>query len=291
MNVFTWCPVAQILLLGLLMGMADSSHAEDSATSARVRLCSYNIRLFNPGDGPDHWPNRADAVIQFLRQHDVVGLQEVTPQQMVQLTRRLSPEFTGYGVGRDDGKQRGEAAAIFYRSARFTADPGSTRWLSPTPDVFGSKGWDAALPRTFTMLHLTDKQTGKHLAVINTHFDHRGKIARSKSAELLVQQVEKQPTTLPVVLMGDFNCVPSSQPYQVLANSRLDDARLVAKVRQNGPPSTWNGFRAIQTGRIIDHLFVTPNVNTKVFQIRDPKTQSGRFASDHLPVCAEILIP
>ncbi len=64
----------------------------------------------------------------------------------------LSNSLKGYGcigVGRDDGRMKGEYACIFYDSSRYEKVRDSTFWLSPTPDVI-SRGWDAAIKRGCT---------------------------------------------------------------------------------------------------------------------------------------------
>ena len=62
---------------------------------------------------------------------DIAGLQEVTHRQLNDLKKRL-PKMQVYGVGRDDGKTRGEYAPIFFRSDRFELLEKSTFWLSKT---------------------------------------------------------------------------------------------------------------------------------------------------------------
>lgn len=258
--------------------------ADANAGSPELQVVSYNIRLFNPRDGADHWPNRADAVTKFIARWDVIGLQEVTPEQFVELRKRLGDEFGSYGLGRDDGKSRGESAAVFFRKSRVEVLSEDTFWLCENSQQPGKLGWDAACPRTVTWMRLKDKKSGNSFYFANTHFDHRGSQARENSAKMIVEKIGELDESEPVIVVGDFNCPPKSKPYETLVANTLSDARVSGEKTVEGPKSTWNGFREIIPGRIIDHIFVSPSVNVTEFQIHNPKTDSERFASDHLPV-------
>jgi endonuclease/exonuclease/phosphatase family metal-dependent hydrolase len=253
-----------------------------------LSVVTYNIRYANPGDGLDVWPNRIDAVSNFIAQHDVIGLQEVTFAQLDDLKERLK-EFDYYGVGRDDGQQGGEHAPIFYRRDRIEAIEQGTIWLSEHPEQVGVKGWDAALPRTCTWMVLQDKTSKRKFWIANTHFDHKGARARAESGKLIHQLATEKSQGLPTVVMGDFNCLPGSDPYQALtADKSLADARLISQAKATGPSSTWNGFQEIEANQIIDHLFVGGPLEVLRFETLNPKTAADRFASDHLPVRAMI---
>lgn len=270
------------LVLSVCCLLTHSAAAEDSAS---IRIGTYNIRFANPKDGDDVWPNRKEAVAKYLQNFDIAGLQEVTEAQFDFLRQSLT-DHDSYGVGRDDGKSGGEHAPIFYRSDRFESLEQGTFWLSETPDVVGSKGWDAALPRTCTWMRLRDRISGKTLLVANTHFDHVGRLAREESGKLLATRLSSMAGETPLVLLGDFNCQPDSAPYQAIT-TKLQDAMDVSKSSPTGGDSTWNGFREIAKGRRIDYVFVD-HVTVAGVTIEDPRTTSGRFASDHLPVVAEI---
>lgn len=253
-----------------------------------IDVVTYNIRYANRGDGEDFWDNRAETVSRFLAEFDVAGLQEVTAGQLDLLSSELS-DHGWYGLGRDDGKRGGEHAPIFYRKDRFDVVDTGTFWLSSAPETVGNVGWDAALPRTCTWMLLKDRKNGQTWWFANTHFDHRGVQAREESAKLVRRVALEQERHVPVVIMGDFNCTPQSDPYRALTlESKLADAREVSVADVTGPDSTWNGFSAIVPGRVIDHLFVSGPVVVQKLNILDPKTESGRFGSDHLPVHARV---
>ncbi|MEX0866768.1 MAG: endonuclease/exonuclease/phosphatase family protein [Pirellulales bacterium] len=251
-----------------------------------LTVMTFNVRYATAADGLDAWPFRKEAVGKTVRDSgaDVIGFQEVLKTQLADLQEEL-PDFDYVGVGRDDGKQAGEYAPIFYRRDRFDVKLQQTVWLSETPEK-PSRGWDAAHERIATLVQLHDKLADDTLQIANTHFDHRGEQARLQSAKLLR---EKLTTDLPVVLMGDFNFRPGSPPYQWLTDDcgGFADTRTLAE-EPLGPDSTWNGFAKIMPGARIDFVFYRGPWRTARFQIVDAR-RGGRFVSDHLPVVVEFV--
>ena len=201
-------------------------------------------------------------------------------------------DYAWVGVGRDDGKTKGEYSPIFYNKKRFKLIIHNTFWLSKSPDKIGSKDWDAALPRIATWAHFRDNNTKKEFILLNTHFDHRGSEARHESAKLISQRLKPLAKDLPLVVMGDFNMTVKSKPYKVLSTvklsktNQLQDSRSISKTKPTGPTSTFNGFRAAVGNRIIDHIFVSSQFSVKNNTIIDKKIE-GRFPSDHFPVWIE----
>ncbi len=250
---------------------------------------TYNIRFDNPGDGDDAWPKRRDHLAAQLRFYapDVFGIQEGLHRQLVYLDEQL-PGYTRVGVGRDDGKEGGEYSALYFLKKRYGLLASGTFWLSETPDTV-SKGWDAALPRVCTFAHLHDSIAGKKLWVFNTHFDHIGKEARRRSAELIVQKIrEKNTAGEAVVLMGDFNAEPQEDPVAVLTGA-LRDARAASLEPPFGPEGTFNAFRFQEpVRRRIDYIFL----NEQMLEVKQyavlSDSRNCHYPSDHLPVLARL---
>ena len=146
-----------------------------------MRVMTFNLRYSNTGDGPNSWPYRKAWVAQLIRFHDadVIGVQEALSGMLADLDTLL-PEYSRVGVGRTDGKMDGEYSAILYKRDRIEALESKTFWLSPTPEVPGSKGWDAALERIATWGRFRDRATGCEYVHLNTHFDHKGEEARQQ---------------------------------------------------------------------------------------------------------------
>lgn len=285
---------AALALLWLGVAAADGAAAPGGADGEALRVMSFNIRYDNPGDGEDAWPKRRAKAASMIRFHgaDVVGLQEALRGQIADLEAAL-PDFGWFGNGRS-AERDGEHCAVLYRKDRLEVLAESTFWLSETPEVAGSRSWDAALPRIVTWGRLRDRRTGAVFHLFNTHFDHRGETARRESARLLLRKVaEIAGRDTPVVVTGDFNSTPDSEPYRILttgegARGALVDAMDAASCPHHGPTSSWNGFKAIEPGRRIDFVLVRPPVGVLQHGILSD-TFGGRFPSDHLPVLAEVL--
>lgn len=250
---------------------------------------SFNIRYDEPRDGVNAWSNRKQKVADVIRFHkaDLVGVQEALLTQLRDLEKML-PDMAWCGVGRADGKESGEYSAILYRKARFQIQQCNTFWLSPTPEVAGSKGWDAALPRIVTWAKFLDRDTKKTIIHFNTHFDHIGQSARVESAKLILKRIGETSGKLPFVLTGDFNVVESNEAYKTIAGG-MSDARYVSMHPHFGGDSTWTGFKTIEQGRKIDYIFVRKGMKVLEHGILSDQW-NGLWASDHLPVIAEVEI-
>lgn len=253
-----------------------------------INVMSYNIRYNNPGDGVNAWPNRKDWVKELVAFYDtdILCVQEALKEQVDYLLN-ASP-FDLEGVGRDDGKTRGEYTAIFYNKERFKKTQSGTFWLSETPEK-PSKGWDAQIIRICTWIKLRDRQTKKDFFVFNTHYDHMGILAREKSSELVLKKIKQLAGKYPVILTGDLNTRPGTLPITEL-KSFLKDSKEVSKAKAYGPEGTFNAFKfdAPLQDRI-DYIFVNEQVDVlKYAVLSDSKDQ--RYPSDHLPVLVKVSI-
>ena len=123
-----------------------------------LKVISYNIRLGTANDGTNSWNLRypASALMINDQKPDIFGLQEAFDFQKDYLDEACKG-YSCVGVGRDDGKAKGEQMAIFYNTKRIKLRKWGTFWLSETPDT-PSKGWDAACFRTATWALLKDKK-------------------------------------------------------------------------------------------------------------------------------------
>jgi len=284
-----------IVVLLFVLAAPVPSQATDS-TTVSVKVMTYNIRYDNPDDsGRVAWENRRDMVASTIRFRgpDVVGTQEGKIHQLYDLEERL-PAYEWIGVGRESGGN--EFSALFYRTDRLELLDHHTFWLSDTPTVPGSRGWDAALPRIVTWARFRDRTTGDSLFVLNTHFDHEGEAARRKSARFIAEAVEGWAKGAPIVVMGDLNARVGSPPYEVLtgrdsvASSPLRDAKTVSEQPHHGPLSTFSRFQpAVIPEHRIDYILVGPEVEVRRHGHLNEKWD-GAYPSDHLPVLAELVL-
>ncbi len=259
--------------------------------SQNITLMTYNVRYGLADDGENSWEFRKEFLTSQINFYnpDFIGTQESLPFQIMYIDSQL-PNHSFIGKSRDaDGK--GEYSAIFYNQDKFILIKEHTFWLSTTPNK-ASKDWDAAYPRICTYGLFKDKETQKEFWVINTHFDHVGKIAREKSAQLILEKIKEINTNnYPLIFMGDLNADPESSPITTL-KSELNDSKEISLMKPFGPNGTFNAFDFNKpvTERI-DYIFVSKNKTLKVNKyavLSDSKDL--KYPSDHLPVYVEILI-
>lgn len=263
---------------------------------------SYNIRYKNKNDSiiGNAWEVRCPSICNQIlwEQPDIFGAQEVLFPQMSDMEKGLRGRYKYIGVGRDDGKQKGEYAAIFYNPERVELIEDGHFWLSETPDR-PALGWDAACVRICTWGHFRDRQTKKDFYFLNLHMDHVGVVARSESAKLVMKRITKMTNggEKLAVLTGDFNVSQEDDLYRLFTETGvLKDSFTEADIRfaENG---TYNGFDYhYYTTEHIDHIFVTPSTKVDAFAVRtDGRWQPGmcdqmmRYnLSDHYPIFARI---
>lgn len=78
------------------------------------KIMTYNIRYDNPNDGENQWSKRKEFLSNQVRffQPDIFGIQEGLYNQVTYLDS-VFVDYNYIGVGRDDGKTKGEFSAIF----------------------------------------------------------------------------------------------------------------------------------------------------------------------------------
>ena len=255
--------------------------------SNELKVVSYNIRYNSPNDGINIWENRKSTISKFFvdENPDFAGLQEVTHSQLSYLSQSLV-DYSFIGVGRDDGKTKGEYSPVFYNKKKYKVLFHDTFWLSPTPEKV-SVGWDASMERICTYAVFKSKTNKKNIWVFNTHFDHIGIEAREKSADLIISVINKltEPEDY-VVLTGDFNLLDDSKPIMNLQSNFNDTNKNLEKTDKSY--GTFNNFKLnfVSKSRI-DYVF---EKNFKLINSRHiiVKTPEGRWASDHHPILAKL---
>lgn len=240
--------------------------------SAQMLVGSYNIRYKNQGDSVkgEVWSKRCQVMcdqINFMSP-DIFGAQEVLHSQLVDMLKGLDG-YDYIGVGRDDGKQAGEYAAIFYKMDRLRLLDHGDFWLSETPDRPGL-GWDAVCVRICTWGKFTGMTATNDEAFyfFNLHMDHVGVIARREAAKLIVSKVREIAQGAPVIITGDFNVDQKNEIYSIFTESGLlKDSYESARQRfaENG---TFNDYDInIYTDSRIDHVFVSPEAQVESYGI------------------------
>ncbi len=281
--------VAAVCLLSAAFAVAAEPTAGD------VKVMSFNIRYGTAKDGENHWDKRKEFLAETVAAFDpdLLGTQETLGFQRDFLAKKLTG-FDVLAAGRDDGKEKGEMMALYWRKARFEKQAGGHYWLSEKPDVAGSKSWDSSLPRMATWVKLKDKTkpNAKPVLFVNTHFDHIGKVARFESAKLIRDKIATLGEGCAVIVTGDFNSGEGSEPYKALFDPRekvespvLDSYRMMHPKREPGD-GTSTGFKAgVSRGSRIDWIGVSKDWKVIAAGI-DRTERDGRTPSDHFPVTA-----
>ena len=199
-------------LIHSVLAMIFSVTTANTGGAQTFAVMSYNIKYDNVRDTINNGHDRKGTVARLIDHYNpaFLGLQEALAHQVNFLNEALT-NYSFVGVGRDDGKTKGEYSALFYDKTRFKVIESSTFWLSESPNRV-SVGWDAAMERVCTYGLFEHLTTNRRIWVFNTHFDHLGQDARAASAALIIKKIQALNNgDLPVILMGDFNL-----PYKKL---------------------------------------------------------------------------
>lgn len=236
-----------------------------------LNVASFNIRCIAEKDAKTHdsWDERKQWVVDLIRwsDFDVFGSQEVTPAQMEYMKENLK-DYASEGVGRDDGKHKGEHSPVFYKKDRFKRLDGGTFYISETPDKV-SKGWDARYKRICSWVSLKDKQTKKTFYFFNLHMDHVGIVARREGSKVVVNKIrEIAGEKANVILTGDFNVDQNNEIFKIFENCGFMKDSYASADFRFVPTGTFNGFKASNfTTRRIDHIWVTNPIKVERYGV------------------------
>jgi endonuclease/exonuclease/phosphatase family metal-dependent hydrolase len=251
-----------------------------------LTVMTFNIRYGTANDGDNRWEARRGQLFAVIKAHDpdVIGLQEALHFQIDEILAAV-PGYRMIGVGRSDGGQSGEYAAILYRDARLAVRRSNTFWFSDTPEVVKSNTWGAALERICPWA-LFDDKLGTPFYLYNLHLDHVSQPAREKSAALLLDRIKARAPALPVLVTGDFNTGESNPVTKAMLAVFRDTFRVLHPDATE--VGTANQFKlGMTTGDKIDYIYVEPG--TDVLQAEIIRTAvDGRYPSDHFPVVAKV---
>lgn len=268
----------------LLTGFTGFTQAQTA-----MSVATYNIRYDNPRD-TIKWHERHQEVADAVRYFDIVGLQEVLPNQWQDLQGHFK-FHDSFGRGREaDGG--GEACPIFYDRERFDFLHGEVRWLAETGwDQPGTIGWDADLPRIATIVLLRERESGKKIRVINAHLSHVGENARAGAMALMAGWAGVAAPDEVTLLIGDWNMTADAPAVtESLSPTGLEDAYFAAEYRCRQSYVTYTTFLPEHAagGERIDHIFVR---GAEVDWVcAEEIIKYGVFVSDHMPVHAELTL-
>lgn len=273
-----------MLLASVLFG--TSAFAAGPKVNPGLKVMSYNIRYADANDGTNSWDFRASASLEMIsdQKPDIIGLQEALDRQ-VEFLKYFLDDYNAVGVGRDDGKRKGEHMSIFYNKKTVALKKWGTFWLSETPSKVGP-GWDAKHNRTATWALMKDKRTGKMFYFVDTHLDHKGEVAREEGVKTLLAEMDKiNSKGLPVVLVGDFNMRPDN-PYLLPVRARMKCTREVAALTDD--KNTTNGWGK-PNQHIIDYIWFEGFSSCTEYETITKPYLGKNFISDHYPIRSILL--
>ena len=277
----------------VVLALAGSHSASQAAPGAPLDVMSFNIRYGTANDGENRWENRREQVFDLLRTErpDVMGLQEALWSQIQEVLAEV-PGYALVGVGRDDGRTKGEFAAILFRTDRLFLSDAGTFWFSDTPEVVASTSWGNTITRICTWARFVD-DSGRAFWHYNVHLDHQSQPSRVRSTALLASRLgEPDRRGEPVVITGDFNVGEANPALVALVGTSAAPGRFADTFRVLHPGATevgtFTGFDVSQTtGDKIDYVLVprgTEVISAAILR----SARDGRLSSDHFPVVARI---
>ena len=259
--------------------------AQTTVTVATLNvLCSFCGK-----EGYDGWPARAPHLRALLDgvSADIVALQEVSRRAHAEAI--LGP---GYVIVAPRGYTD---ALIGYRQARFAEESSGAWWLSPTPDIPLSWGWQRlAFPRVATWAVLRERTSGQPITVVTTHLDNNAP-NKEGGASLLGTRLPPLADVGPLVFLGDFNTRAREERFTRLRGDLVEVESIAESMEQHG---TLEGVphtrRELSPRHRIDHILVggPQGVTVEGWQHLAPVYgDPQRRPSDHPAITATITIP
>ncbi|KAL8392959.1 hypothetical protein RB595_002956 [Gaeumannomyces hyphopodioides] len=295
--------------------------AQGALAALPIRLVTWNIRYAASGREANEkpwwdlfcfiWKSRcrlyhARSLLNDLQGSapqgapTIIAMQEVLNNQLKDVKKGLGNDWDHVGVGRDDGKTKGEYSPILYKKTDLRLLDSATKWLSTTPDEV-SFGWGAGSRRITTIAVFEHATTGQKLLHANCHLDNVSAQARSEGVKVVVAQIRAMLTKwgpLPVSLSGDFNSSPYADAFKTLADTGFMKGELFDLAQPDkvvGPNTgTYTTFTPGSGGASrIDFLWLGPrdgySYTVQKYEIVD-NLVNGVLASDHRPVVGDVTI-
>jgi len=286
--------------LALATGVAVISQLSlsQAARGQSLTLMTYNLKFASPTFEPA-WEVRREMQIDLIRKYDpdIIGTQEGLKEQIDYLEDQLT-DYVVVGEGRKGGDDD-EHMAIFFKRDKFRLRELQSFQLSETPEIIGSG--PEVNPRMVTWARLAfvdispEGKEGRYpqdyrghwdgtreFYVFNTHyFNGRNQaLARLNASKLILERIQglyrfgEWTAERPVFLMGDFNCRPGSDPYQVL----------VGEGESSDPDLLKNSFEDPEK---IDWILYRGAVEVLKYEDVDYNVE-GIYPSDHKPIYVEV---
>lgn len=230
-----------------------------------VKILTYNIHHANPPSEPNKIDIEAIAKVINESGAEIVGIQEVdinvSRSEMMNQAEKLS-ELTGmdYFFSKGIDLEKGYYGTLILSKHK----------------IIGKRRYDLPMPvksenRSLAIVDV-ELPWGKTISFANTHLDlkEENRIAQAEFINELGELYSK-----PLIFVGDLNAKPESKPIQVL------EKYFVRNTKNNQPTSP-----NVNARNEIDYIMV---LNNQEFEWKDYRVIKEEYASDHLPLFAEVV--
>ena len=252
-----------------------------------IRVVTWNILHGSDAGLPWRrygWPVRKKSVQLALAgvRPDIVCVQEALEEQ-TQFLAEILPGHRRVGVGRDDGRARGEECAIFFDGARFEELAGGTFWLEEPTDRPATES-QLGPKRICTWVRLRDRTSGRAFRVYNTH-QYLTESARLSAVRIILAKIDMGDPADAVLVAGDFNAPPDTPDRRLFESVGLISSAQVAGVDRELATYQFYGIRV----RRLDDILVNRGWRVESSHVVDVKPENT-FPSDHFGVMADLVL-
>lgn len=258
-----------LVILGLIINCKSDNYRAMAQNPQAIKVLAYNIHHANPPSKPGEIDLKAIADLILDSKADLVALQEVDVNtersgEDVHQAKELA-ELTGlnYYFSKSIDHQGGE-----YGNAVLSRYPIQGKEIYPLPYDEGTE------PRALLVVK-AELPSGEMIKFASTHLDFTSEGNALKQAQKITAIFEEE--KLPVIMAGDFNMLPESKPIQ-----HLD--RIFTRTCLTDCPPT---IPVINPTKTIDYIMFSPEAH---FRVNSHYIIPETYASDHLPVFAELLL-
>ncbi len=254
-----------------------------------ITIATYNMyNLFNDYNIEDELAKHALAIHDYLREPDLIAVQEVENAEVLEMLVNTPPIETDYGVICIEGPDsRGIDVGLLYNKDRIEVVSAEARQTcTDLEDGYGPgtdpnypcpEGYNPLFSRPPLVVHLKVKTKSgwcwnrrytryKDLWVIVNHFKSKStyepyyadttprRTEQAAWVSQLVDEIQANHCSAKVIVLGDFNDFMVSDPLKVLRNGGLKD--LLWNVNKK------NRYTYIYHGvsEVLDHMLITPSL-------------------------------
>lgn len=261
--------VGTLTPFALLLGALTILFAAGQVTAKTIRVMTYNIHVGVGMDKKLDLPRIAEVI---NKQHpDLVGLQEVDrgverTQRIDEIAELAKLTKMDYAFAFNLKYQGGQYGVVILSREPIRA---TDHHLYLNKREAERRGFIRAEVRV----------GGRLINFVTTHLDYQYEDGRVFEAEQLLAAIKD--VKAPLIIVGDFNDVPTGAAYQLMHES-FDDAWSL--INSNGQGFS---YPADKPTKRIDYIFVrrSDRVTPKRAWIVET------LASDHIPVVADLQLP